>query len=116
MAQCQQVHMKGQYDAPAKQLKENQLSRVAEAIGRNYELLAIELGITEVELDGIKEDFSTTLQKVLGMLRLWQRKLGERATMDVLCNAISRKRSVVTINDAILEEVISDMSPVVSLH
>ncbi|XP_060551554.1 uncharacterized protein LOC132713102 [Ruditapes philippinarum] len=116
MAQCQQVPMEGQYDAPTKQLNEQQLCRVAEAIGRNYELLAIELGITEVELDRIMGDYSTTIQKVLGMLRLWQRKLGERATMDVLYNAISRKKGVVTVNNAILEEVISDMSRVVSLR
>ena len=92
------------------------MSRVAQAIGGNVEVLATELDLTAVEVDRAKLDNPSHILKVWDMLKLWRTKHEEEATMDVLCEAINRRKDVVTIDENILQDVLSGMTNKVSIR
>ncbi|XP_045198296.2 uncharacterized protein LOC123552619, partial [Mercenaria mercenaria] len=66
----------------------NRLSQVA--IGTNWRLLGPQLGIAEAEIDHIKEQHQQIEMQIYQMLLKWKNRSAEKATLDLLVDAIKK--------------------------
>lgn len=73
-------------------LTDKELSKVAQAIGNNWQLLGIELGLTQVQIDHVCADNETILRRIYTMLKKWQIQRSDEATMDALVHAMQSTR------------------------
>ncbi|XP_045203497.2 uncharacterized protein LOC123556657 isoform X2 [Mercenaria mercenaria] len=80
---------------PDKILTEKQLSQLAGlAIGKNWQLLGIELGVTQVEIDHIEEENSSIALRVYKMLHKWKARSASKATLNVLAQKMKYCKAV----------------------
>ncbi|XP_053400312.1 probable serine/threonine-protein kinase pats1 [Mercenaria mercenaria] len=72
---------------PCNKLSDKDIGKVSQALGKNWEFLALTLGVTQVQIDNLKQDNHSTVMTIYEMLRLWHRQTGERATLHSLVEA-----------------------------
>lgn len=66
-------------------LSDRLLCRLAGLIGKHWESLGLELGLSIVEIDHIRADHESTLMAVFAMLQKWMKsKQGEARASDLL--------------------------------
>ena len=71
------VSRKGKLDEPLTEIELAKISRHAKA----WELKGCALGLTEVEVEDIKEDYKSNEMRRIAMLRKWGKKYGNKATL-----------------------------------
>lgn len=81
-------------NVPEKTVDDKQLSKIAQAIGRNWEILGFELGLTRVQIYHIHSDNHSSVMKIFAMLQMWQDQLKENATISALVKALKRCKTV----------------------
>ena len=69
-------------------LTDKDINRMAQNIGREYESLAIELGLSQAELDHINIDSRTTVDRIRRVLVRWRDKMRDEADLDALTEAM----------------------------
>lgn len=69
-------------------LTDKEINRISYHIGKEYQSLAFELGLSKEELDHINLDFSTALDRIRSVLLRWKRKEERGATLDCLKSAM----------------------------
>ncbi|XP_045188412.2 uncharacterized protein LOC123546277 [Mercenaria mercenaria] len=79
---------------PDCQLNEKQLGKFAQLVGNNWELLGIELGLSQVEIQQISMDFQSCQMKIFKVLIEWKDKEKERATVNALVRAMKTAKKV----------------------
>ncbi|XP_053399648.1 uncharacterized protein LOC123544548 [Mercenaria mercenaria] len=92
---------------PDTQLTEKQISRIAQAIGENWKLLGIELGVPSVKMDHIAEECQGSSTAIYKMLKIWSDKEAEMATLQKLINVLKKCKKVNIDWDAI-KNIIDD--------
>ncbi|XP_053396160.1 uncharacterized protein LOC123550850 isoform X2 [Mercenaria mercenaria] len=80
-----------------KELSEKELSKVAQAVGRNWQLLGIELGLTQVQVDQVSANNDTMVRKIYDMLKTWKSQNRGHSTMSMLVQALKNIESL-TVN------------------
>lgn len=75
-------------------LTEKDLSRISQAVGKGWQHLGAELGISQAEIEQICEDNRKTSMKIFNMLRQWSIKDSVNATVNTLHNAMKNCRKV----------------------
>ncbi|XP_053391871.1 uncharacterized protein LOC128554618 [Mercenaria mercenaria] len=76
---------------PNMQLTEKILSKLAQlAIGKNWQLLGPELQINRAEIDHIEEQNKTIEMQIYKMLLKWKDRSADKATLDMLVEAIKK--------------------------
>lgn len=70
-------------------LNDKMLGKLSQCIGSNWQLLGLELGLSQVQVDHIIEDnpYSTSM-KIFSMLKQWRLKMSSDATMEKLVIAM----------------------------
>ncbi|XP_053406887.1 uncharacterized protein LOC123533858 isoform X2 [Mercenaria mercenaria] len=69
-------------------LCEKSLSKLASAIGENWELLAPIFGLNRADIHHIKEDNPGTVMRIYSMLLKWKDNCEDKATLDVFADAL----------------------------
>ncbi|XP_053375129.1 probable serine/threonine-protein kinase pats1 isoform X2 [Mercenaria mercenaria] len=71
-------------DIPNKDITDKEFSRFAQAIGKNWQFLGLELGLTSVQIDHVIEDnpHSVAMQ-IYKMLIQWRLQVQDEAKMDI---------------------------------
>ncbi|XP_053392115.1 uncharacterized protein LOC128554831, partial [Mercenaria mercenaria] len=77
-----------------KKLSQKHLSRLASAIGKGWQCLGTELGITQVEIDHIELENEGVANRIFQMLLKWKYRPENNATLDVLVKSIKKCPSV----------------------
>ncbi|XP_045195191.2 uncharacterized protein LOC123550849 [Mercenaria mercenaria] len=80
-----------------KELSEKELSKVAQAVGKNWQLLGIELGLTQVQVDQVSANNDTMVRKIYDMLKTWKSQNRGHSTMSMLVQALKNIESL-TVN------------------
>ncbi|XP_045175217.2 uncharacterized protein LOC123536268 [Mercenaria mercenaria] len=75
-------------DALDRLLTDKEINRIAHKIGKDYQSLGRELGLTQTEIDHLEMDYGTSLNRINGMLIKWRSKAGENATIQNLKQAM----------------------------
>ncbi|XP_060599343.1 uncharacterized protein LOC132752943 [Ruditapes philippinarum] len=79
-------------------------------IGRGWEHLAYELGLSKVEVEHIDDDFQRKSTKILEVLTKWRQEQLDRATLDVLVSAIRKIQTPnLTIDEDKLKAIIYNL-------
>ena len=79
------------------QLNQKQLSKISRAIGNNWRLLGIGLGLNQAQLDRIDMDNERSIMRIYNMLSLWLDENNENATLNTLIQAMESRQEDVTI-------------------
>ncbi|XP_053400307.1 uncharacterized protein LOC123557942 isoform X2 [Mercenaria mercenaria] len=95
-------------DIPNRIPSEKQLSKFSRSVGENWEILGIELGLSKVAIDLLNEDNQTAVMKRFEMLMEWRKQQADRATIDVLVEAV-KKTPQVRIDWDIIRNIIDEM-------
>ncbi|XP_053375694.1 uncharacterized protein LOC123534022 [Mercenaria mercenaria] len=83
-------------------LSDKVLSKISRCIGNNWEMLGLELGLTQVDIEQISEDNPhKTAMKIYYMLKCWCRQNAELADMNVLVQKMQECPNVSIQWDAI---------------
>lgn len=69
-------------------LTDKDINRISYHIGKEYQSLAFELGLSKEELDRINLDFSTAIDRIRSVLLRWKRKEEKGATVECLKSAM----------------------------
>lgn len=77
-----------------KTLSEKDLGKVAQAIGQNWQMLALELGLTNVQIDQVTANNDNMVMKIFGMLKTWKGQCPSTANMNTLMQAIKETKSL----------------------
>ncbi|XP_053375133.1 uncharacterized protein LOC123533563 isoform X2 [Mercenaria mercenaria] len=97
---------------PKYELSDKHLSKMSRAIGDNWKLLGLELGLTEVDIQHIVDDNPQfVIMRIYKMLKEWSQKeleKGSTATIDVLLEAMKSCREV-SIDWDIIRNVIDEL-------
>ncbi|XP_053385683.1 uncharacterized protein LOC123537873 [Mercenaria mercenaria] len=64
------------------------INRMAHHIGKEYQSLGLELGLSQAEIDHINLDSKTTVDRIREMLMKWKEKEEGEATLEMLTNAM----------------------------
>lgn len=75
-------------------LSEKDLGKIAQAIGQNWQLLALELGLTNVQIDQVTANNDNMVMKIFGMLKTWKSQCPSAANMNTLMQAIKDTKSL----------------------
>ncbi|XP_053375664.1 uncharacterized protein LOC128547327 [Mercenaria mercenaria] len=76
---------------PDNQLTDKLLSSLSQCIGENWQLLGLELGLTQVQIDHILEDHPrSAVMRIYIMLQNWFLEDTDKATLQVLIETIER--------------------------
>ncbi|XP_045171623.1 uncharacterized protein LOC123533811 [Mercenaria mercenaria] len=76
---------------PDIQLTDKLLSRLSQCIGENWQLLGLELGLTQVQIDHIIEDHPrSAVMRIYAMLQRWCQEDVDKATLSVLVQTLQR--------------------------
>ncbi|XP_045170816.1 uncharacterized protein LOC123533243 [Mercenaria mercenaria] len=76
---------------PYNRLTDKLLSSLSQCIGENWQLLGLELGLTQVQLDHIFEDHPrSAVMRIYAMLQRWCQKDVDKATLTVLVGTLQR--------------------------
>jgi hypothetical protein len=71
------------------------LSRIAQCLGFNWEFVAIELGLSQIDIDQSKMDFKDrTAMQIYQTLLKWKSREGARASIESLVKAIQANQTV----------------------
>ncbi|XP_060562545.1 uncharacterized protein LOC132722127 [Ruditapes philippinarum] len=87
------------------QLNEKQLSKIAQSIGNNWELLGSELGLSSVESDHLSMNYDTCSVRIYKMLLKWKAKQEKNATVNTLLQAMKSTKSLNVEWDEVLNIV-----------
>jgi hypothetical protein len=87
------------------QLNEKQLSKIAQSIGYNWELLGSELDLNMGEIDHISMDNNTSRMRIFKMLLKWKAKQQENATVNTLLQAMKSTKSLTVEWDEVMNIV-----------
>ncbi|XP_060604987.1 uncharacterized protein LOC132757658 [Ruditapes philippinarum] len=71
------------------ELTEKELNRMALHIGKEYQSLGIELGLSNAEIEHICLDYKATVDRIRGILLKWKDQNVGNATLEVLVNAMN---------------------------
>ncbi|XP_053389149.1 uncharacterized protein LOC128552155 [Mercenaria mercenaria] len=71
-----------------------ELDKIAQAIGRNWELLGPHLGLATTVIDRIKMDYPTSSTRIYRMLFIWRQDKGQKGTKQKLFTAFGKQPSV----------------------
>ncbi|XP_052796258.1 uncharacterized protein LOC128228797 [Mya arenaria] len=87
-------------------LTEIEVARIARCIGRDWEMLASELGCGQIDIEAITKDNPNNMRmQIRAMLQEWKNRKRRAATKDALKRAICNCKSLV-VNWDDLEEII----------
>lgn len=76
-------------------LNDLMLGKLSRCVGSNWQLLGLELGLTQVDIDHLTEDHPySTAMKIFNMLRMWTSKMDGSATVEKLIQAMKQCPSV----------------------
>lgn len=75
---------------PVRMLTDRECSQLSRAIGYVWKTLALDLGLSNVQLQHIDMDNPRTMDKVYEMLLAWKDRAGDTATFDVLVKELCR--------------------------
>ncbi|XP_060604985.1 uncharacterized protein LOC132757656 [Ruditapes philippinarum] len=75
-------------DPSEEMLTDKDIHRIAQNIGKEYETLALELGLSQAEMDHISLDSNTAIDRIRRMLLRWRDKMKGEATLDTLTEAM----------------------------
>ncbi|XP_060585558.1 uncharacterized protein LOC132741420 isoform X2 [Ruditapes philippinarum] len=92
------------------QVNEKQLSKIAQTIGYNWELLGSELDLSNAEINQISMDNQTSSMKIFKMLLKWEARQQGNATVNRLIQAMKSTKSLTVEWDEvmnIIEEIAS---------
>ncbi|XP_060603251.1 uncharacterized protein LOC132756249, partial [Ruditapes philippinarum] len=87
------------------QFNEKQLSKIAQSIGSNWELLGSELGLSIAEINQISMDHDTCSVRIYKMLLKWKDKQQENATVNTLLQAMKSTKSLIIEWDEVMNIV-----------
>ncbi|XP_060571488.1 uncharacterized protein LOC132729688 [Ruditapes philippinarum] len=87
-----------------KGLTDKKLSNVAKAIGNNWQLLGVELKLTQTQIDQATYDGNTMVMKVFNMLMTWKRE-NVCHDMNVLGEALNNVKDRVTIDWDVIRNI-----------
>ncbi|XP_060575968.1 uncharacterized protein LOC132733345 [Ruditapes philippinarum] len=87
------------------QFNEKQLSKIAQSIGNNWELLGSELGLSIVEIEKISMDNDTSSVRIYKMLLRWKAEEQENATVNTLLQAMKSTKSLTVEWDEVMNIV-----------
>jgi predicted DNA-binding protein YlxM (UPF0122 family) len=75
-------------DTPAEMLTDKQIGRIARYIGMEYQVLALELGVSKAEIDHIIMITNDAVDRITRTLLRWRDKNKTEATLDTLEKAM----------------------------
>ncbi|XP_053384811.1 uncharacterized protein LOC128550230 [Mercenaria mercenaria] len=88
-----------------KKVSDEDIAKIANAIGKNWELLAPALGLIDTEVDHLKMNYDTVELCIYQMLMTWKKRSGEAATLQNLLSKIQSMPSVTVNMDYIYNNV-----------
>lgn len=71
---------------------DRELLQIAEIVGKNWELLGISLGLTNLEIERIKVEETAVRAPINSMLQRWKRKYGVNATKGELQDKLEQMK------------------------
>ena len=84
-----------------KRITERELSKLTSALGQNWEMLCISLGISQTQLDRINDSKESVAVRMFRTLKEWAKREGDKATGDVLLEELKQNPSVTYDMDTI---------------
>ena len=75
------------------------LSKLAAAVGYNWEMLAPPLGIKATEIDDVKQSNQSTLSNILHMFYLWRNR-DQKARLSYLLQLVQNFSSTISVDMA----------------
>lgn len=72
-----------------RRLEEKDLSKIAQVLGSDWEVVASELGLKTVDIDRCKMDNHTTTMRVYAALYKWRNSVASGATLEALVQVLS---------------------------
>ena len=91
-----------------RRLIERDLSRIAQILGSDWEVVASELGLTKVELDHCKMENHTVTMQVYAALYKWRNRVANGATLVAIVRILTECQCT-TIDWSQLERVARNM-------
>ena len=77
-----------------KRITEKELSKVTNALGRNWEILCLSLGVQQTQMDRINESREPVAVRMFRALNEWRKQNEDKATWDTLKTELRRNPSV----------------------